>query len=176
MCTCANVVAPEASQSCPAQLARNEHPPENENGSELCHWKGQLIVGLCVNPVRPCEPPQNRCKAWHSEREHHEAKCKKAAPKQTCLGLAWPCEKQGDQHCEYGHLQTETAHCWLNGPSEYLSLPDAAARCRYLVRLATMARHGPRSTTATDVAGLPNRLKMQPLEGVWRNMNRCVRA
>ncbi len=24
--------------------------PKMENGSELCHWKGQLMVGLCVNP------------------------------------------------------------------------------------------------------------------------------
>ncbi len=32
--------------------------PKTANGSELCHWKGQLIVGLCVDPVRPCKPPQ----------------------------------------------------------------------------------------------------------------------
>ncbi len=32
--------------------------PKMENGSELCHQKGQLIIGLCVDPVRPCKPPQ----------------------------------------------------------------------------------------------------------------------
>ncbi len=32
--------------------------PEMENGSELCHWKGELIVGLCVDPVRPCKSLQ----------------------------------------------------------------------------------------------------------------------
>ncbi len=59
---CANVVIPWASQSCRAQLARNEHPkhpPENgKKGLEDCHWKGQHIVGLCANFVRPCKPPQ----------------------------------------------------------------------------------------------------------------------
>ncbi len=54
--------------------------PKMESGSELCHWKGQLIIGreccarysqywlfrvkssiiglcvLCVDPVRPCKP------------------------------------------------------------------------------------------------------------------------
>ncbi len=51
----------------------------------------------------------NRCKAWQPEREHHEAKCE-ALSKQTCPGLARPCEKQNDswQHCEYGPLKTET--------------------------------------------------------------------
>ncbi len=32
--------------------------PKLENGSELCHRKGQLIVGLCVDPIRPCKPLQ----------------------------------------------------------------------------------------------------------------------
>ncbi len=47
-----------------------------QNGSELCHWKGQLkliIEGLCVNPA--VQITANRCKAWQPEREHHEAKC-----------------------------------------------------------------------------------------------------
>ncbi len=44
----------------PALLNRQEMSthPKMENGSELCHWKGQLIVGLCLDPVRPCKPPQ----------------------------------------------------------------------------------------------------------------------
>ncbi len=44
----------------PALLNRqsmNTHP-KLENGSELCHWKWQLIVGLCADPVWPCKPPQ----------------------------------------------------------------------------------------------------------------------
>ncbi len=32
--------------------------PKMENGSELCHWKGQLVIGLRANPVRPRKPPQ----------------------------------------------------------------------------------------------------------------------
>ncbi len=32
--------------------------PKMENGSELCHWKRQLIIGLRANPVRPRKPPQ----------------------------------------------------------------------------------------------------------------------
>ncbi len=32
--------------------------PKMENGPELCHWKGQLITGLCADPIRPCKPPQ----------------------------------------------------------------------------------------------------------------------
>lgn len=32
--------------------------PKMENGFELCDWKGQLIVGLRVNFVRPRNPPQ----------------------------------------------------------------------------------------------------------------------
>ncbi len=60
----------------------------------------------------------DRCKAWHPEREHHEAKCEDR-PKQTCLGLAWPCKKQGNQHCEYGHLKTETARANLQTASEF---------------------------------------------------------
>ncbi len=32
--------------------------PKMENGSELCHRKRQLIVGLRANPVRPRKPPQ----------------------------------------------------------------------------------------------------------------------
>ncbi len=43
--------------------------PKMENGSELCHWKGQLIVGLCVDPVRPCKPPQIGAKLPKRERE-----------------------------------------------------------------------------------------------------------
>ncbi len=27
-----------------------------ENGFELCHWKGQLVIGLRVDPVWPCKP------------------------------------------------------------------------------------------------------------------------
>ncbi len=42
-----------------------------QNGSELCHWKGQLIVGLCVDPVRPQKHkinqgwPACRSSLWH---------------------------------------------------------------------------------------------------------------
>ncbi len=32
--------------------------PKMENGSELCHWKGQLVIGLRAYPVRPRKPPQ----------------------------------------------------------------------------------------------------------------------
>ncbi len=32
--------------------------PKMENGSELCHWKGQLVIGLRASPVRPRKPPQ----------------------------------------------------------------------------------------------------------------------
>ena len=32
--------------------------PKMENGSELCHWKGQLVIGLRARPVRPLKPPQ----------------------------------------------------------------------------------------------------------------------
>ncbi len=32
--------------------------PKMDNGSELCHWKGQLVIGLRANPVRPRKPPQ----------------------------------------------------------------------------------------------------------------------
>ncbi len=32
--------------------------PKMENGSELCHWKGQLVIGLRANPVRPRKPLQ----------------------------------------------------------------------------------------------------------------------
>ncbi len=54
------LVAPEASQTCPAQPARNDHPPENGKMdlSLVTGPKGQLKVGLCVGPVRPCKPPQ----------------------------------------------------------------------------------------------------------------------
>ncbi len=67
----------------------------------------------------------NRCKAWHPQREHHESKCE-APPKQACLGLAWPCKKQGDQHCEYGHLKKEMARPNLQTASEFS--PVAAPR------------------------------------------------
>ncbi len=32
--------------------------PKMENGSELCHWKGQLVIGLRASPVRPRKPLQ----------------------------------------------------------------------------------------------------------------------
>ncbi len=32
--------------------------PKMENGSELCHWKGQLVIGLHASPVRLRKPPQ----------------------------------------------------------------------------------------------------------------------
>ena len=32
--------------------------PKMENGSALCHWKGQLVIGLRANPVRPRKPPK----------------------------------------------------------------------------------------------------------------------
>ncbi len=32
--------------------------PKMENGSELCHWMGQLVIGLRASPVRPRKPPQ----------------------------------------------------------------------------------------------------------------------
>ncbi len=116
MCTCANIVAPEASQSCPAQQVRNEHPPEN--GFELFHWKEQLMVGLCAKPVRPCKPPQIGAKLG-TPRGSTTRRNVKGTPKQTCLGLAWPCEQQGDQHCKYGHLKTETARPNLQIASEF---------------------------------------------------------
>ncbi len=102
--------------------------PKMENGSELCHWKGQLVIGLRANPVRPRKPPQIGAKLGTLRGSTTWRNVK--APTQTCLGPAWPCEKQGDQHCEYGHLKREMArpnlqimgHCWLNGRSESLSL------------------------------------------------------
>ncbi len=42
----------------PALLNRLCTYPKMENGSELCHWKGQLVIGLRANPVRPRKPPQ----------------------------------------------------------------------------------------------------------------------
>ncbi len=33
-------------------------PSKMELGPEHCHQKGQLIVGLCVDFVRPCKPTQ----------------------------------------------------------------------------------------------------------------------
>ncbi len=44
--------------------------PKMENGSELCHWKGQLVIGLRASPVRPRKPPQIGAKLgtlWSSE-------------------------------------------------------------------------------------------------------------
>ncbi len=32
--------------------------PNTKHGPELCHWKGQLIVGLCAKFVWPCKPLQ----------------------------------------------------------------------------------------------------------------------
>ncbi len=32
--------------------------PKMENGPELRHWKGQLVIGLRANPVRPRKSPQ----------------------------------------------------------------------------------------------------------------------
>ncbi len=32
--------------------------PKMENGPELCHWKGQLVLGLRASPVRPRKPQQ----------------------------------------------------------------------------------------------------------------------
>ncbi len=48
--------------------------PKMENGSELCHWKGQLVIGLRANPVRPRKPPQIGAKLGFSfsrQRECH---------------------------------------------------------------------------------------------------------
>ncbi len=80
-CICANAVAPLASQSCPARLARNKlnkHPTrwtiDLSFKAQICHWLGQLMTGLCVNFVQPLKTPQIGWKAWHSKREHHEAK------------------------------------------------------------------------------------------------------
>ncbi len=44
----------------PALLGRQgmSTHPKMENGSELCHWKGQLVMGLRASPVRPRKPPQ----------------------------------------------------------------------------------------------------------------------
>ncbi len=51
--------------------------PKMEIGSELCQWKGQLTIGLCIDPVRPCKSPQIGAKLG-TGREHHEANVKPA--------------------------------------------------------------------------------------------------
>ncbi len=53
-CACADVVVPWAFQSCPGQMAKNEHAPTGLDG--------QLIVGLCVDSVEPYKPPQTGAK------------------------------------------------------------------------------------------------------------------
>ncbi len=37
--------------------------PKMKNGSELRHWKGQLIIGLCVDPVSERERERERERA-----------------------------------------------------------------------------------------------------------------
>ncbi len=101
--------------------------PKMESGSELCQWKGQLIIGLCVDPVRPCKPPQIGAKLGTPSRSTTRQNVKPPlpppppppppAPKETCLWLAWPCEKQGDQHYVYGHLKTARPN--LQAASEF---------------------------------------------------------
>ncbi len=58
----------------------------------------------------------------------------KSPPKQTCLGLAWPCEKQGDQHCEYGH-RLDLHHFVLD-----VMLVTAKGGLQLLIRLEEQSR------------------------------------
>ncbi len=53
---------------------------------ELCHWEGQLTVGLRVDRIWPCKPPQICAKLGTpgGSTTHVTAKCA-AAPEQTCL-------------------------------------------------------------------------------------------
>ncbi len=65
--------------------------PKMENGSELCHWKGQLVIGLRANPVRPRKPPQIGAKLGTLR----GSTTTKAGHKVLCRVNAWRSRRQG---------------------------------------------------------------------------------
>ncbi len=91
-CICSNILVPLAFN--PALLSRQGVSTHAymDNWPELCHQKRQLIVGLRVDFVRPCKPPQRAPSLLPQD----------GAPRSEICSLSqtdksWASPKQGDQ-------------------------------------------------------------------------------
>ncbi len=118
--------------------------PKMENGSELCHWKGQLIIGLCVDPVWPCKPLQIGAKPLQSQWHRatvlplgaREGACKDQAEKGVRIDgyalISQPYMLSGQGHyipplvCrswDISHLTDSNRPCTRRGPDRRGSFP-----------------------------------------------------